>query len=662
MPEQQPAPALNAPVQAPFQGLFLDRPAWVIPPTGLQACQNVRIALNKITSSNMGWTIQFSAHQLGLDLTLGQVFGGGLFTLETKGQQYLIIVTDKDVIAYTGKSPPAGFFGSGAPLGPVYITPTYTTGTAACAGTTTVTGVGTMWNTASGTGFRNNVRVGDYISFTANANSPTLNTWFKISSVGSDTSLGITTNSPPNTGGQVSYTIRQCMSNNNSDSIPVMETFPNAGGSDNQDIIFIANNGGAQRLAPSVDPIFTWNPVNRYGTYMTGYSFTCGQLRRFQNVLVYGRLWGVSGLTPSGWLGGTSIQSSDNGLPKSLNTGVAFQGIVSDGAEPIQHLGILGNSLLIYMGTANWNASALSASTASGSVISATFVGLPTVWQFATVVRARGPIGQNLVAEFSDRHQFIGVDGEYRYNGLFLQVMNDHVWRGILPALDYNALSNSFHVHAPTQGELIWVVPYNSGQAVELQAFTEHYMEQANNYLFKPYTMRDAGNNAQLYQWNCFIGSNPSISAVPLTGFQGPLIGDSFGNVIQLYSGFDTQTFRSGTTIAYPSSAQFASRIVAGERARGLIKRVYPYVEQSSGAYNLTVTLMMQDRIGGSTTITDTQTIAVNNPANRFTTHYRRGRVANVTFSTAGNALTGQPWTLDGYDWELPHGSPGGQR
>lgn len=117
---------------------------------------------------------------------------------------------------------------------------------------------------------------------------------------------------------------------------------------------------------------------------------------------------------------------------------------------------------------------------------------------------------------------------------------------------------------------------------------------------------------------------------------------------------------------------------MAGERSRGLVKRIYPFIETASlnqnTATTITITITLGDRIGGRTTITDTQTLVYLNPSsvlpieptNRFTTHYRRGRVGSLTISSgiAGNII-GHPFICDGYDWDLPgHGSagPGGQR
>jgi hypothetical protein len=94
-----------------------------------------------------------------------------------------------------------------------------------------------------------------------------------------------------------------------------------------------------------------------------------------------------------------------------------------------------------------------------------------------------------------------------------------------------------------------------------------------------------------------------------------------------------------------------------------LVKRIYPFFDEvNSTGTAATIALQLKDRVRGPITITDTQTYTLGQ-TNRFTTHYRRGRLgqAVVTF-TSSNGGFGTQMTLDGYDFDLPMGSPGGQR
>lgn len=682
-------------VGAPFLGLFFDRPAHEIPASGFSACNNVRIWLNTITNWQCGWVQYFSAVSLQ---PVSAICGGGIFQLSTEGFQYLVVANKTDLYAYCGIIPavPSGYFD--ASIGPVFITPTYTTGTVDCDGAGNLTGHGTSWNTNIGTaGFRKNMRIGDYIYLnnpgSTTANLPGDTHWHRITARINDTSATIADAGPIVSG--VTYTLRQTMNNDTFDSRVCMEVFPNAGAPDNQDLAFFCNFGGADRfstvagLGNGQDPIVWWDPTKATANYLSAAAFTCGVMRRFNNVMVYGRL-SNAGVTHTTDLLQTSIASSDNGLPKTLSGGVTFQGVVSDGPDPIQRLGILGNSLLIYTGSnSGTGLNTVSAAPAGGSIISASFVGLPTVWQFQTVVRNRSPLTGALVAEFTDRHEFITVEGQFRYNGMFLQVMNDHVWRGVIPNIDVDNMRRAFCAPMPEMGDVIWYIPQvlpsiTPGAVV---GYVEHYLEMANSYLFKPYTQRDGFNVTDSYTLSCFLGSNTISNLSTGASRGGALIGSADGSVKLIpggTSGAPSQVNNLGTARAMASSVTFASRVVAGERARGLVKRIYPFLEtqppgvgitvpvQSATPFTLSVALAMQDRIGGATTLTDTQTILPlsldTGTANRFTTHYRRGRVAKITFSTTGQTLAdGLPvgdctFILDGYDWDLPMGSKGGQR
>jgi hypothetical protein len=672
----QPSPGVGA----PFLGLFLDRPAHLIPASGFSACNNVKIYLNTVTNWQCGWlTYQDNTNYP----PASAITGGGIFQLSTAGYQILIVANTTDIYAYAGSSPPSGYFDHS--FGPDFITPVYITGTVDNDGAGNLTGHGTAWNTAIGTGFRKNMRPGDYI-YLNNPGSTTINApsdahWHKIATVVSDTSATIV-DAGPVIAGQT-YTLRQCLQANSENHRVSCETFPNAGAPDNQDLFFLTDFGGTQRFT-STDPIVIYDPTKRFATYFSTAAFVCGVFRRFNNVLIYGRLSTPGGSSTTDLIQ-TEIASSDNGLPKALSGGVTFQGTVSDGPEPILHLGVMGNTLLIYTGsnagTSNTNTS--STLNSNGSIISAQFVGLPTVWQFQTVVRNRSPITGEMVQEFTDRHQFITTEGEYRYNGMFLQVMNDHIWRGVMQNIDGQNVKLSFSAQLPSLGEIIWYVPVVTPltSPITLVGYCEHYLEMANSYLFKPYSQRSGTDPGGTFDLTCFLGMNTTHD-LSVTGSRGGgLFGAADGGIRLFGAGtINTPQFDAQAMV---SSVTFASRVVAGERSRGLVKRIYPFLEtfsigagstgpvQSASAFSLTVKLQMQDRIGGATTLTDTQTIAPlgldSGTANRFTTHYRRGRVAKITFSTtghitAGNAVGDCTFVLDGYDWDLPAGSKGGQR
>jgi hypothetical protein len=344
---------------------------------------------------------------------------------------------------------------------------------------------------------------------------------------------------------------------------------------------------------------------------------------------------------------------------------VSFQGIATDGPFHVSRISQLGQQLLLYC-TGLISGNQNSPDDISGSVVSASFVGFPTIWAFSDVIHTRGPINGNMVAEFPDRHQFLSVDGEYRYNGLFVQVMNDHIWRQVLKSFDTTRPGSSSVSISYEFGDLIWAIPLitdPNGQLYPSTAYVEHYMEQANSYLFKPFTRRDwpflcsaLFQNAGTTNWNSFTGTpfetfGTNISTWSSWGFTGnaPVLvaGDISGNIYDLYSA-NTQ---NGATVT--ATCTWGGRVIGNARARALVKRVYPEIEYIAGAGNqVSVTLTLQDAPAGPTTITDTQAFDPSYAGNRFTTHYRRGRVATVTISDT----RGLGWICDGYDFDWVDG------
>lgn len=612
------AKSKNKPVTQPFLGLFYDRPSYQVDPKALVDCNNVRIHNGRITSFQMGWS---------LFLPAGVVLNGPVTLIDlfqfSNGTQVLILGSPTDLYQYI----------NGAIF---YITPQYTTGTIAVSVAGVVTGSGTAWNTAIASGYRNNARAGDqiYIGSTGqNATNPSGSNggWWTVASVASDTSLTLANYTGGTVAGGTAYTLRQAFAGDAQTHHWNSETFPNAGAPDNSDLWFAVNGA---------DCLFKWNGQTVAGSYVSTMPFVAFELRRFKNMMIYGGLIETSGVfAPS------SIANSDNNLPTSMNTGVAGQFVVTDDALFINDLEIFGNSLIIFAGN-----------NLRGDVIGAQFIGLPLLWSFTEVIRNRGPIASRLVVSFPDHIQFVAADGEYRYNGLFVQLMNTQVWRFVLQSFDLSRADRAFAIVNKQFGDVIWALPLTSDTNSPgiNTAYVEHYLEQANQFLFKPITKRDFPMTAGGFfpqigtlTWNQ-ITKPFNTQQIPFnfSGLSGSyplcLVGDVNGLVYVLYNG-DTQN-----GAAFTSFAQFPQRFTVNERSRGLVKRVYPFIEVvQNSSYNIAVTLTMYDQVGGMTAITDVQQLNPGYAGNRFTTHYRRGRLAAVKFSTTGPS---QPWALDGYD------------
>ena len=596
-------------------GLYLDRPQWQIPPGGLASCSNVRVYQQRLTSFGMGWTSFGLSVPLNGPVTLIDTF------IQSTGIQIQIFGTPTDLYQYV----------SGGTPNIEWITPYTSTGTVSIThGSAALTGSGTTWSSANYP-----VKAGDRVFLgTANKVDPSSTPWYTVQTVNSDTSITLTANYTGTTLSGAAVTIRQLFTGNALMNVWASETFPNANYNNTTEDVWMATNGS--------DYPVIWNGVTTAVTYLYNFPFKCFNLRRFQDTMCYGGLVNASGVyQPNGFA------NSDAATPAVLNSGVAGQYTITDDNYIINAMQPLGNVLMLYT---------------NGEVVSAQWVGAPTNWVFTKVIRGRGLVAGRTVAVFPDRHEFIGQDGQYRYNGLYVQLMNLQVWRSILSNFDLSRANRGFALVNEQYGDILWALPLttDANNPGLNTAYAEHYLEMPQSYLQKPYTQRDfpftcSGSYTQqspTTTWNLLTGSwqtyqTPWNSNLFTGSFPLTLVGDTSGNVWTLYSA-DTQ---NGS--AYLSTATFGQRLIANERSRGLVSRVYPGVAYNATGYPLTVSLTMYDQVGGKASFTDVQTIATNYSGNRFTTHYRRGRLGQVTFSTPGPS---QPWELQGFDWDARMG------
>lgn len=597
-------------VSQPFLGLWLDLPTWQGDNRSLSACNNVRITNGALTNSRMGWTLLDDIGALNGRITMIAAF-------PNKNNYNLVIGTPTDIYDWHNGDP-------------VFLTPVYVVGTVDVTDDT-VTGTGDMeWTAKMGAlGIRNNVMVGDQITFgSSTANSRGAN-WYTVTEVTSDTVLKIDPPlAMPITGN--SYTLRQ-LAQDDIDYRWSFELFPGAGPPHNNDVFFCANG---------LDPAITWNGVDLFAKYEADMPFVPHYMQRYKNMMIYGAL------TQDGQVLYTTIANSDNGLPTELAEGIANQYVVSDGPFQINHLSVLGNNLMVWMGSMD-----------SGSVVAASFVGFPTNFVFNEVIRGRGPIASGTVLEFPDRHEFLSFDGQYRYNGLYTQLMNTHVWRVVLQSFDRSRTSRCYSNIVPQFGLAHLALPLQTDAADELEvAYIENYLEQPSNILFKPITQRDfpftaVGQlpaNSDVQYWNeddtAWEDSLLRWNDNEIDGaYPNQFAGDADG---YLYLLFTEET-------ASPSFATFSQRVLAGERSKALVRRIYPFVDYINDDYSITVTVNLYDQIAGPLARSDTKTMPVDYSGNRFTSHFRRGRVAEVKFSTEG---PDEPFNLTGYDWDISSG------
>lgn len=609
-------PKAPPPVAAPFQGLMLDRPPWQVPLQGFTDCNNVRLQNGTITSDLLGWDTWKALQLNGPALIIDTFVSGGSY--------YLVFASDIDLYSW---NPIDGLF---------FITPT--AGTSGGRGTVSITHNSTTVtssNVLSGNivGNRPLVRQGDEIAFTDDERSPTAD-WYEIANFAGSTAITLATPFTGATNAVSNFTIRQKYSSTQNWSYETYansaEVSPIASGD-----IWIATNG--------VDPITVW----KGGTASANFAnmpFVAAQVRRFKNMMIYGGLYvyADNAYLPA------DISNSDNGFPLTVNTGIAGQFTVSDAPFLINSLSVLGNNLLIGVGNP-----------LGGSMVAAQFVGSPTLFVFTEIIKGRGPLGAGMIAEFPDRVLFLSTDGEYRFNGSFIQRTNKQIWpQSVLLDLDISRLNTAFTAINQQYGDLIWAVPLvgDAGNLIT-RAYVEHYMEMEGNPVFKPYTKRDfpftcSGFYPQFTsttfsqlprRFNYYLVPFSSFNTSDNVAYPLQLAGDNAGFIYSLYTADSPNA----------SFVTFGQRPTGSGHDRGLIKRVYPFANYG-GAYNLTVTVKLFDQIGGNTMITDTKTMNLQySSVNPFTDHYRRGLFYQVTFSTAGPS---QSWTITGYDTDCVGG------
>lgn len=635
------------PVVNPNLGIYYDRSPLALDGRMLQDGMNIRIKLGRLSNLNLGWIPFQGFDPTGSNLILKSIntpgTGGQVaqpvvlintFSTRTIGD-FLIIGTTTDLYKYTG--------GADATHGTVvYITPTYSTGTASASGTA-VTGVGTLWNTAP-----SNIKVGDEISFGSATQNLQSATWFYISAVLSDTTLTLATTA--GTVGSGPYTIRRKFTGAIT-NLWQTEQFLNASNIEDR---WYATNG--------IDPGVRWNGTDFSATMLNTGSFLqggspllFGSIKQYQNMMIY------ANLVQAGTKRTTDIVNSDVGNPETLSGGVAGQYKVHSRPDGIVRMEKLADYLVIY--------------SLKGVTVSF-FAGAPVLFTFRQTIEGKGPLGGRAVARFPNYHEFLGVDSQYAFDGATTKEINKHFWRSTLTQQDpvRTVLTNAHFIEQ--DGDLLWSLPQTtdpgSGTASSPPsvAAAEHYLEDIGQALspsaavtlVRPVTKRSFiflttgyTTRNQALTWDQLVNQWSSynfrwtdqffFAAFPLS-----LGGYTDGKVYNFAVAQDANT--GGVQTGLVSFARFGRRPTLDGRMRGLLKRIYAFV--SSYANPLNITARMSDDAVTPPAIIQTnpldQTFA--NKDYYFTTPYRRGRYYEVEFGTAG---PGQPWELSGYDTEVAH-------
>jgi hypothetical protein len=608
--------ARSTAVLQPNYGLYLNVSPLAAPSQAVVDGLNFRVHEGSLTNEALGWT-RFETFQLNGPVRLiKRFFPRGL-------NEQLVFASNTDLYQYV----------PGSPATLSYLTPRYSTGTVAVSNANPgiVTGVGSLWLA--------NTKVGDEISFGSNARTDPLATWYSIGVVTDNTHLtlvgpGVTL------GAGTAYTIRKKFSTTNA-LFWSSAIFVDPDDGVNADLLFLTNG---------IDFISKWNGSDTQVTLETGYNFTCSVLQIFANMLIYGNLVQGGVALP------TSIINSDIGKPEVVNgTGVSGQFRVHDRPEGIINMTPLGNNLAIY---------------SRRRITFAQYTGSDTTFSFLQFGNDIGPIGPGMVADFGDHNEFLHNDGQYRFDGASLTLINPQIWQQTLEFQDASRSNIGFNMFDETFGELIWCMPSTSDPGLSTTGintppgfgWTEHYLEVIPVSSLSiahptPYSKRQfpftaagswTGQTGPTWAtiagtWSSLVG--PWDAAANFAAFPILLVGDTNGKIYTL----NTSNVADGVPFA-SSYVTFGARPLGDGRMRGLLKRVYPFALTLGSAMNLEVTMLGMDAASEPPLSLGTYLYAMPAAAGaHFVSPFRRARYWEPVFGTTSQA---SPWQIDGYDFD----------
>lgn len=601
------------------QGVFLDRPSIRVPKGGLTDCLNVRVKDKQLRNENMGWeTFPTGATALVLDaaqpLLIEQFF-------RRTGSQTLLFANKFDLFRFDSATSLLH-----------YVTPQYGAGTVSAIGAgpnSTVTGSGTLWNTAAGQRSAQ-VRAGDYIAFgTANYTDqlPAAN-WYKVQSVGSDTSLVVTGDASSESTG--AYTIRLTFAGDEFDRF-TSAVFPAALPED-EDQIYISNG---------VDAPMYWNAdiTPDVGALYYDPGFTARVLIVAKNMLLYGDI------LESGERKSLGFRNSNVANPRDVTTGLAAELVSTEGIDRLLEFRQLGDIIVAYH---------------ERSINILQFVGLPFIFIIRTAIPTIGPIAAGAIADFGDFHEFLGPDRAYEFNGVGIDEIGSQAFREVLRRLSPDRLARIITHIDEEQGELHWITPLAADSAADSfagpeKAFTEHYLEDLPSGLV-PITIRELPATATGYferettlTFATIVGDWQSYNFTWddrffEAAFPFNLFGDENGNLFIL----GTRDDQAGVKLQ--SFARFGRFPVADGRNKGFLKRIEPFAKERSGStVPLTINVYGADAVESLMTLKATNTFDLTFAGLRFASFRAMMRYAEIEFTT--NALAAR-WEIDGYATE----------
>jgi len=603
-------------VFAPNLGLYLGVPPLMVPERGLQDCLNVRIKQQAIEKGNLGWG-PFPDADTPLNLDGKPVLLIDTFVRRNDPQE-LIFGNTSDLFRYNSSTDSVA-----------YLTPRYETGTVAVTNSSpTVTGTSTLWAA--------NAKAGDFIHIGDDGETDPAAGWYQVQAVVSDTEITLTEDFDGTTASGLDYTLRQVFLGDARTAFDT-ETFLDA-----EDVE--GTDGDRWYATNGVDPVVAWDgDADQVYRPNLGDLDTALFVKRFKNIMVYGRP------TVSGEILTASVRTSAIGQPENVVTLEASEFSIHDGADAILAAHDLGELLVIY---------------SERHVTLAQFVGPPLMFVFRTAVSGFGPKSSRAIAPFPDFHLFLGADAQYRFDGGRATYHNNHVFREIVRQISPQRLDLIHSFFDEENGELLWVTPLNSDADAEdgpaEQAFVHHYLEQVGENP-DPHTRRQLPATAFGFfqregtltwedledtweETNIRWNDQFLQEAFPLV-----LFGDANGNVFILNSQ-DTQN-----GVIPLSFARFSRRPTGTTIRKGVVRRIYPMLEQlASASHSVTVRLRGTDvPDGNATTLVDLPFALAQATSKHFVSPRKSARYVEVEFRS--NDTTG-PWRLSGYDMDIVNG------
>lgn len=598
-------------VHSPNLGLYLGIPPLHVPERGLIDCLNVRIKQQAIEKGTLGWGPFNDVNLDSKPVLLIELF------VPRSTPSKLVLGNTTDLFVYNEGSAVVE-----------YLTPRYQTGTVSTTnGSPTVTGSGTTWST--------NLKPGDFIHVGAIDQIDPTATWYEIDSVDSDTQVTLTANYAGATASGQAYTARMTFTGDLRNPY-FTEPFMNATDVDGTD-------GDRLYIGNSVDPIVAWDGVDDQVYYPTGLSTidNCIAMRRFNNIMVY------VGPQVSGELRRFSVRTSAIGKPEEIVTDEASEFLVHDGSDALIGAVMFGELLTLY---------------SERHVTLMQFVGFPGVgFVFRNAVTGFGPRSARSIAQFPDYHLFVGQDTLYAFDGARALPWNTHVWREVLRRSSPQRLDLLQAHFDEEQGELMWIVPFNSDADPENgapeKALVQHYLENVGEDIPEPHTFRELPATATGYfqqsgtltfdqiaesweEYN-FRWNDQALQ----DAFPQALFGTAAGDVFILNS----QDTKNGT--AMTAFARFSRRPLGDKEMKGTVRRIYPFVERQVGSdATMQVRLRTSETADGPSTQRTDQEFALSIDDERhFVSPRITGRYGEVE---VGSTTTGS-WRVSGYDMDV---------